>query len=107
MKFGVEVLVAIGPSTHVIKRHDSEGINHSLKIAQELAVAMFPEDPMAARTFRSGRFVYTNRNDLGDLVVIRPFMEHRDGSRTKPFVKEEKVNVHGFVFATDFPPEPA
>jgi hypothetical protein len=106
MKYGVEVLVAIGSSTHVIKRHDAQSATNALRKAQELAMSMFPEDPMSSRTFNTGRYVYTNKNDLGDLVVIRPFME-AGGRRSKPHVKEEQAVHHGFVFATDGRPDEA
>jgi hypothetical protein len=90
-KFYVEVRVH-KPDSVVVKYEPTRDWIHSLQVARDMAVAMFYDDPMTQRVFHNGRFTYANRNDLGDVVTIRPVVECMgDEARTvmvKPKLKQ-------------------
>lgn len=77
MNYFVEVTVWSG-GTLITKHEPTDNWNSAMTKAQQMAVAMFPEDPMSNRTFRSGRYMYTNVNDFGEPVVIRPVASEVD-----------------------------
>lgn len=72
VKYFVEVTVRVEAGTSVIKREPSESWPSCLGMAQKMAMQMFREDPMTSRVFRNGIMAYTNTNDFGDPVLIRP-----------------------------------
>jgi hypothetical protein len=98
MNFCVEVLTVID-KTNVIKRHEAKSFADALTLAQSMAVQMFPEDPMSARVFRAGQYEYSNMNDCGGLVTIKPLA----------FKTEEMKVIDDFVVLCDNRPprEPA
>ncbi len=72
MNYCVETITIVSGRHQLTHRTEGRSYNDCLTLAQEQARSMFPEDPMSIRTFRAGRVMYVNRNDLGDLVMIRP-----------------------------------
>ncbi len=59
----------------IIRRTPAIDWNDALRKARTMVTQMFPEDPMADRVFHhvgTGIYTFVARNDLGDLVLMRP-----------------------------------
>lgn len=71
MRYYVEVSV-FSQGAMITKEQPVRDWREAVNKAQEMATQMFPEDPMSSRVFRAGQYEYSNQNDFGEPVVIRP-----------------------------------
>lgn len=106
MNYFVEVTVQSNGAL-ITKHEPARDWNGALVLAQNLAVKMFPEDPMASRLFRAGRYAYTNRNDFGEPVIIRPVASTADLPNMVPTPRDFSLVWKGCPINCSEPPENA
>jgi hypothetical protein len=71
----VSIIRSDAPGTMITNRLPTSSLQESLKVAEAVAVRLFPEDLETLMTFSNGVYDYWNTNDMGDDVLIRPMIE--------------------------------